>query len=163
MKLFSNKVKKIITVAIACILVLSFTACEAPENEVIASLGKYESHEFFTSGGFQDYTDYAKYYYTSAQLTDNNYFKKIQETDLETIYTHLDDFEGWIDTIKAGDASNEVVKNYDFDRVIIDTEDYFHIDSEEKTWDDGHTSLVKYNIYLLDSQTQVLFYFHNNI
>ncbi len=163
MKLFSINTKRIITVAIVCILVLSFTACEAPENEVVASLGEYDNREFFTSGGFQDYTDYAKYYYSSAQVTDNNYFKKIQETDLETIYTHLDDFEGWIDTIKTSDASNEVAKNYCFDRVIIDTGDYFYIDSEEKTWNDGHTSLVSYDIYLLDSQSQILYYFHNNI
>ena len=44
-----------------------------------------------------------------------------------------------------------------------DTEDYFYIYSEEHTWSDGHTSLVRYNIYLFDTQTQVLYYFHHNI
>lgn len=156
--------KKQIAAVLACVVfLLSITSCAVPEDKVIASLGKYEKHEFFSSGGFQDYTDYAKYYYTTAKVADNKYLKKIQETDLDIINTHLDDFEGWIETIKRTDASNEVVVNYDFDRGIIDAEDYFYIDSEEHTWDDGHTSLVKYNIYLFDTQTQVLYYFHNNI
>ena len=66
---------------------------------MIASLGEYEKKEFFTSGGFQDYTDYAKYHFTSANAADNKYLNKIQETDFAIIYTHLDDFEGWIEII----------------------------------------------------------------
>ena len=85
---------------------------------MIASLGKYEKNEFFTSGGFQDYTDYAKYYFTSANIVENKYLNKVQETDFVIINTHLDDFEGWIETIKNNDLSNEVVVNYDFNRKI---------------------------------------------
>ena len=156
--------KKQIAVVLVCVvLLLSISSCGVPEDKVLVSLGKYEENEFFTSGGFQDYTDYAKYFFTSANVVDNKYLNKVQETDFTTINTHLDDFEGWIETIKASEPSSEVVVNYDFDREIIDTEDYFYIDSEEHTWSDGHTSLVRYNIYLFDSQTQVLYYFHNNI
>lgn len=35
----------------------------------------------------------------------------------------MDDFEGWIETIKDSEPSSEVVVNYDFDREIIDAED----------------------------------------
>ncbi len=155
--------KKIIAVFCLFVMVLSLSACISLEDPVIASLGKYENREFFTSGGFQDYTDYAKYYYTSAKVTQNEYLRKIRETDLEVINTHLDDFEGWIETIKRSEPTSEVVVNYDFDRGIIDAEDYFYVDSEERTWSDGHTSLVNYNVYLFDTQTKVLYYFHNNI
>ena len=155
--------KKMIAVFCLCVMVLSFAACAEAEDNVIASLGTYENSEFFTSGGFQDYTDYAKYYYTSANVAENKYLRDIQETDLEEVNTHLDDFEGWIEAIRNSEPTNEVVVNYNFDRGIIDTEDYFYIDSEEHTWSDGHTSLVNYNIYLFDAQTQVLYYFHNNI
>ena len=155
--------KQIVVVLVCVIFILSITSCAAPEDKVIALLGEYEKKEFFTSGGLQDYTDYAKYYFTSANAAENKYLNKIQEPDFAIINTHLDDFEGWIETIKDSDPSSEVVLNYDFDREIIDTEDYFYIDSEEHTWSDGHTSLVRYNIYLFDSQTQVLYYFHNNI
>lgn len=163
MKKILNKVKWTIYICCVCIFALFLTACTVVEDKVVASLGKYESHEFFTSGGFQDYTDYAKYHYTSTNVEENKYLRKVKETDIAAIDVHLDDFEGWIEAIKNNDASNEVVVNYDFDREIIDTEDYFYIDSEEETWDDGETALVKYNIYLFDTQTQVLYYFHNNI
>ena len=163
MKKILNKVKWTIYICCVCMFALSFTACTVAEDKIVASLGKYESHEFFTSGGFQDYTDYAKYHYKSTNVEENKYLKKVQESDKEVILVHLDDFEGWVEAIKDNDASNEVVVNYDFDREIIDTEDYFYIDSEEETWDDGETALVKYNIYLFDTQTQVLYYFHNNI
>ena len=163
MKYLLINTKRIMATVCLLILVLSFASCAAPEDKVIASLGEYEKNEFFTSGGFQDYTDYAKYFFTSANVVENKYLNKIQETDFAIINTHLDDFEGWIETIKDSEPSSEVVVNYDFDREIIDTEDYFYIDSEEHTWSNGHTSLVRYNIYLFDSQTQVLYYFHNNI
>ena len=58
--------KQIVVVLVCVIFLLSITSCAAPEDKVIASLGGYEKKEFFTSGGFQDYTDYAEYYFTSA-------------------------------------------------------------------------------------------------
>lgn len=155
--------KKIIIVYCFFVMLLSLIACKASEDKVVTSLGKFETRKFYTSGDFQDYTDYAKYYFDSANVMENKYLNKIQETDFAIINTHLDDFEGWIETIKNSVPSNEVVVNYDFDRTIIDSEDYFYIESEKQTWNDGHTSLVKYNIYLLDSQTLILYYFHNNI
>ena len=155
--------KQIVVVLVCFVFLLSITSCAVPEDKVIATLGEYEKKEFFTSGGFQDYTDYAKYYFNSANAKENQYLNKIQDADFAIINTHLDDFEGWIETIRNSEPSSEVVVNYDFDREIIDTEDYFYIDSEEHTRSDGHTSLVKYNIYLFDTQTQVLYYFHNNI
>ena len=155
--------KQIALVLVCVVLLLSISSCAGPKDAVIASLGKYEKNEFFTSGGFQDYTDYAKYYFTSANIVENKYLNKVQETDFVIINTHLDDFEGWIETIKNSESSSEVVVNYDFNRKIIDTEDYFYIDSEDHTWSDGLNLLVRYNIYLFDTQTQVLYYFHNNI
>ena len=163
MKKILNKVKWTIYICCVCIFALFLTACTVAEDKVVASLGEYESREFFTSGGFQDYTDYARYHYTSTNVEENKYLRKVKETDIAAIDVHLDDFEGWIEAIKDNDASNEVVVNYDFDREIVDTEDYFYIDSEEETWSDGELLLVDYNIYLFDTQTQVLYYFHNNI
>ena len=156
--------KKQIAILFVCVVsILSITACVVPKDKVVSSLGEYEKKEFFSSGGFQDFTDYAKYYFTSANVIENQYLSKLQDADFAIINTHLDDFEGWIETIKNSEPSSEVVVNYDFDREIIDTADYFYIDSEEHTWSDGHTSLVSYNIYLFDTQTQVLYYFHSNI
>ena len=125
-----------------------------------ASLGEYENREYFTSGGFQDYTNYGKYYYADADPSDNGYFDPIREENLENLHRHLEDFEGWLITLGEND---EVTANYDFDWAIIDGEDYVYIDSQEHTWSDGHTSLTCYDVFFFDTQTQVLYYFHNNI
>ena len=162
MKIWKDIGKALIVIGVLASM-LALAACSLPKDKVAASLGRYESRVFFTSGGFQDYTDYAKYSYSHAKIEGNKYLTKIREADLTQINRHLDDFEGWIETIKDSEPSSEVVVNYDFDREIIDTEDYFYIDSEEHTWSDGHTAIVRYNIYLFDTQTQVLYFFHNNI
>lgn len=155
--------KRLVSVFIIVVLLFSFTSCKTPEDKVLTSLGKYDDYEFYSEGEFQDFTYYAKYYYASTNIDENEYFVKIQDSDFARINEHLDDFESWIETFKDTDASREIVVNYDFDRSIIDTEDYIYIDSEKHTWGDGYTSLVKYDVYFFDAQTLVLYYFHNNI
>ncbi|MBR2889592.1 MAG: hypothetical protein IKC09_04870 [Oscillospiraceae bacterium] len=145
------------------LLTMSLASCKALENEVVASLGVYESREFYTSGGFQDFTDYAKYYFGSAEVVNNVYFTKVRERDFAELNRLLDNFESWIQIIRRDDQTSSVVVNYDFERKIIDLEDYIYVESEEHTWPDGHISLVNYNVYIFDWQTQVLYYFHNNI
>lgn len=154
--------KRIICIATVLLTVI-LSSCFLFQDRVLSSLGKYESHEFYTSGGFQDYTDYAKYYFSKANITDNNYFSQIQSTDLDTLNEHLDDFEGWIGLYKQDYPEMEIAIYYDFDRSLIDTEDYFCLGSEKVTFENGITSLVNYDIYFFDIQTNVLYYFHNNI
>ena len=155
--------KKLIVFCCLLVLILSLTACLAPEDPVIASLGEYDAYVFYSDGEFQDYTDYGKYEYSYAKIRSNDYFTKIQPADLQVIQKHLDDYEKWIMTIREGAPECELVVNYDFDRAIIDTEDYFYITSEKHTWSSGQTSLVNYDLYFFDAQTLVLYYFHNNI
>lgn len=166
MKIF-NAIKNIMLCGCFFSVVISLSACIAPEDKVLISLGEYINSEYYTHGEFQDYTDYAKYYYDSVDFTGNEYFTKIQESDLTKINEHLDDFESCIKTYRENDSSREIVVNYDFDRTVIDSEDYIYIDSEKitTTWDDGTTTstLANYNIYIFDTQTQILYYFHNNI
>ena len=155
--------KSFALIVVVLILAISLSACTAPKNKVLNSLAEYKSHEFYTEGAFQDYTDYAKYYYDSVDFSDNEYFYKIGQADIDVLNEHLDDFESWIKTYREGDASRKIVVNYDFDRSLIDCEDYLYIESEKHTWDDGYTSLVNYDIYFFDTQTNTLYYFHNNI
>ena len=162
MKTFSFHVKKITACCLA-IIALLLTSCMTPEAKVLNSLGEYDDYVIYSEGPFQDYTDYAKYHYTSVNMDENNYFTKLREADLIKINEHIDDFESWIETYKERDDSLEIVVNYDFNREIIDTEDYIYIDSETQTWEDGTTLLVNYDVYFFDRQTQVLYYFHNNL
>ena len=159
--------KRLSFLAIILLLTLLFPSCTETEDKVLNSLGKYKSHEFYTEGEFQDYTDYAKYYYDSVDFTDNEYFSKIEQSDLDKINECLDDFESFIATYRENDSSREIVTNYDFNRSLIDFEDYLYIHSEAFTdeWADGTTNtvLVSYDIYFFDAQSNTLYYFHNNI
>lgn len=158
-----KRMKSTVSILLLIILILTLCSCIASEDKVLNSLGKYKSHEFYTEGAFQDYTDYAKYYYDSVDFTDNEYFSKIQQSDIDALNEHLDDFELCIETYREGDASREIVVNYDFNRSIIDSGDYLYIDSQKHTFDDGVELLSSYDIYFFDTQTNTLYYFHNNI
>ena len=155
--------KAVALIVVVLIFGTVLSSCVIPADKVLDSLGKYKGHEFYTQGEFQDYTDYAKYYYDSVDFTDNKIFSKIQQADLDTLNEHLDDFESCIASYRENDETHEIVVNYDFDRSLIDCEDYLYIESKKHTWDDGYTSLVNYDVYFFDTQTNTLYYFHNNI
>ena len=155
-----KKVFALIMVVLVFVIVLS--SCVIPANEILGPLGKYKGHEIYSQGEFQDYTEYAKYYYDSVDFTDNKIFSKIQQADLDNLNEHLDDFESCIASCRENDETCEIVVNYDFDRSLIDCEDYLYIDSEKHA-DNGCTVFVYYHIYFFDTQTNTLYYFHNNI
>ena len=123
-------------------------------NSVVASIGKYRDRAFYTCGGFQDFTDYAKYTYPSLnanRLENNVYFQPVNEDSLDTLQAYIQDFEGWIDV----HAGSELAAHYDFDKACIGPEDFFYLQAEN-----GFDS---YDLYFLDFQENTLYYFHNNI
>lgn len=149
---------------IFCILIIftlfTLTACDVqtPQENVLDSIGKCDSKEFYTHGGFQDYTDFAKYSFSSANLENNSYFTVVSESDIETVCSYIDNFEQWVEMFKANDPNDELAANYSFDRNIIDTEDYFYINEKE-----NYQKFSSYDVWLFDAQTDTLYYFHNNI
>lgn len=52
-------VKRLALLVCFLFVLATVIVCKTAEDKVIASLGKYESCQAFTSEGFQDYTDYA--------------------------------------------------------------------------------------------------------
>ncbi|MBO5402599.1 MAG: hypothetical protein J6A85_05460 [Clostridia bacterium] len=155
--------KKAVIFSLVFVIVCVLCSCEAPEDKVLSSLGRYNSYEFYTQGEFQDYTDYAKYYFCDVNVDGNEYFTRVQAEDTETINEIITDFEGWIKVYREADPTREIVVNYHFDRSVIDSADYFYVDSEKSTNSDGSASFLKYNLYIFDTQTNTLYYFHNNI
>lgn len=150
--------KKLAAALFSLVLVVSLAGCSIPKDDVLDSLGKYESKQFFTSGGFQDFTDYAKYCFDSVDFSDNSYFQIITESSRENLEAHIDDFEKWVQAVRDTDADNEVVVNYDFDRSVISDSDYIYI------YDDpDYPEFGNYNVYYFDVETNILYYFHNNI
>ena len=136
--------KKLLLIFTA-IIVLLLSACAVVTDKVILSLGSYESKEYYTSGGFQDYTDYAKYTYKNINVEQNKYFKRIDDLNQWNLILHIENFEEWIDAIKDSDPENEVVVAYDFDMSLISNADYYYIDKEP---DSGYEN---YDVYLIDS------------
>lgn len=155
-----NKVASILHISL---LMMVLSACNTVTNKVVNSLGNFKKYEYYSEGGFQDYTDYAKYYFDSVDFTSNKYFKSIQPTDLMLLNEHLDDFENWIEYYKREDALSKLVIHYDFNRSCIDDNDYLYICSQKYDLDNGKTEIVSYDVYFYDCQTNILFYFHNNI
>ena len=131
---------------------------ETRQDTLLSSLGKYENRKFWSHGDFQDYTDFGIYTYKSINLSESEYFKTVSENDFATISSFIDNFENWVDSISKNSPNDELVLNYDFDRSIIDTTDFFYI-YEDK----NYAKFGCYDVWFFDSQTMTLYYFHNNI
>ena len=152
--------QKIIALLLTLVFALGLVGCvfEDRQSQVLDTLGNYELKQFWTHGEFQDYTDFGCYHYASVTLEDNTYFRKASNQDIETICGFLDNYEQWIETFRDNDPEDALVQNYYFDRAVLDTQDYFYIytdNSEHPYWN--------YDLWVFDSQTNVLYYFHNNI
>ena len=133
------------------------------QESVIASLPDYESREFYTNDGFQDYTDYAKYIYDNITIQDlesSEYFTITTADDVVDILLYIDDFEGCVEV-----CDGELYENYDFDKTIITVGDYFYIDTKEgePIGQRTYRKFEYYDVYYFDVDAQILYYFHNNI
>ncbi len=128
------------------------------ESDPVESIGSYVSREFYTSGGLQDYTDYAKYVYDEVDFEDNEFFVSVTSDEKANLITYIDNFEDWIDAVGDSDSENEVVREYDFDASLISPDDYVYIYNyyEDKPKEN-------YKVYFFDTGTLTLYYFHNNI
>ena len=152
--------RRLIVLALVLLFFLSISACSSisRQDEVLASVGRYENKQFWTHGGFQDYTDFGVYTFSAVKLNDNEYFSTVAEDDIETIGAFVDNFENWVDAIKRNAPYDELVLNYSFDCSIIDTDDYFYIYEKE-----NYPKYGCYDLWFFDTQTNNLYYFHNNI
>ena len=166
-----NSMKKKILIVLAIVLLLFFLIgisinylfTKLFENPVIASLPKYENSDCYYGEGFQDYTDYGKYYFSEndtiiEHLKENKYFKSVTEKDVEEVKSYFENFEGWVEY-------EEYKDKYDFTYECVDTSDYFYIENKDtcekyKNYPDKYAA---YNVYFFDVQTKTLYYIHSNI
>lgn len=151
--------------ASAFVILLTIQLVRFLLDPVIASLPPYRSKAFYTSGGFQDYTDYAKYTFwlpvTERTLEKTGYFEKITGEDATEILAHVDNFHGWV-LICGG----ELLENYDFDPAIVEEGDYFYIESkfgQPIGQSSAYGKFDSYDLYYFDLDAQTLYFFHNNI
>ncbi len=132
--------------------------CVSVEKEPVASLGKYESVEFYSYGDFQDYTDYGKYVFEGVNFEENEFFTKMTADDKESLFKYIENFEECLKTIGSTDPNDSIITNYDFDIQIVSDDDYIYIYDDPDYPDFGN-----YDVYFFDTETNVLYYFHSNI
>ncbi|MBQ8869462.1 MAG: hypothetical protein IJ027_07110 [Oscillospiraceae bacterium] len=150
--------KKLVAMLIPIALLLLCVGCVGQGNKAINSLGKYSSKVFYTHGGLQDYTDYAKYTYDDVDITKSRYFSKITDEREKSFIEHIENYEQWVDTIAANDSEDELVLNYNFDISLVSQDDYVYI------YDDpDYVYLTNYDVCFFDAETNTLYYFHSNI
>ena len=96
---------------------------------------------------------------------ESEYFKPVTAESKTELLGYIDEFEQVIDSLRDGDEGADLVNNYRFSRADIDESDYLYIyDREGKPIGDGaYSKYDYYNVYVFDSQTTTLYYFHNNI
>lgn len=161
--------RKIILLVMACVLSVLFSACSY-SDPVIESLPTYKSKSFYTSGGFQDSTDYAKYTYEPIRMEElkfSDYFRQVTADDVKEILLYLDNFEDWVETI-----GGELKGNYDFDKSFVSEDDFFYIKTKAgepvaqaayRKFDHYTVYYFDYTVYYFDVDASILYYFHNNI
>ncbi|MBO5379783.1 MAG: hypothetical protein J6A90_05590 [Clostridia bacterium] len=165
----SLKITSIILMLLLALLILP--SCFMPKSRretVILTLGGYEREEFYSSGGIQDFTDYGKYYFAEMpKFEENEYFVPVTSNDIEVLYGYIDNFDSWIEAYINPSTKNEkaLVENYDLDRTIINEGDYFYIYDKmgEPIGESQYEQYECYDVYIFDTESCTLYYFHNNI
>ena len=129
--------------SVVILLSLLLSACSSIPS------GFVSKEEHFQQGGFQDYTDYAKYVYESSYAFEKNSdYSPVSESDINMIKGYTDNFKDWM--------SNRL-SEYDFDYSSVTAGDYYRL--KVKYNDNPYSD---YTLWFFDTETYTLYYFHNN-
>ena len=139
------------------IMAVVFGAFLLPKDPVIKALPRYDKKEFYSSGGFQDFTDYAKYTYriTESDLAECESLRPVTEEDIPTIMKYVEHFEGCVNICQ--DFPSE---SYDFDKSAISAGDYFFLYNHDE---EPEKAFWFYKLYYFDLDAGILYYFRFNI
>ncbi len=163
--------KRKITFSVVLILLFNLTACsgltdwldeKAPKDPVLQSLGTPSTENFYSSGGIQDFTDYAIYTYEEVNLTDNTYFQAVTEENQEELLSYIGNYGNWVDVHRVSSPKSDLVLNYSFDETWI-TEDWCFCIQDKVSEGGIYDKYDNYNLYILDVPNKTLYYFHTNI
>lgn len=127
------------------VVMLFFSACSL--NSKIPH-GYIQKQEYFDENGFQDYTDYCKYYYNdTSKVEKNKNFQKLTAEQVQNTQHYFEDFAKFME-------AQGRLEEYDFSLSCIDEGDYVY--KLKAAYDD-------YTILFFDTQSCILYYIHNNI
>lgn len=108
--------------------------------------------------GARDFVDYHKYYYVnnndiSESIKSNDNFQKVTNENTDSIKNCIEYFSG-----RINNSTDDMRNNYDFLENQINVDDYFCFISKDKS-----NPLNNFNLYYLDKETQILYYFHSDV
>jgi len=113
--------------------------------------GYYNKEEYWDTNGFQDYTDYCKYYYNeNTFFSENTSYKRVSITDIKTLKSYFNNFYNWMNI-------DNRLNEYDFQTEVISSTDYYYIENKNPSNFDSYT------IYYYDTESKILYYIHSNI
>ena len=131
-------------------LVLMLTGC----NGKMSGMPKYETKECYFGKGFQDYTDYCKYFYNESTVNafkTHLKYKKVMSFDIEEVKSYFEDFEEWV-------KFEDYYEKYDFDySTQVKEGDYYYIFEKN-----GYAKYHNYDVYYVDMNNCILYYIHSN-
>lgn len=124
---------------------------------LVTAMGELAKEEHYSYGWWQDGCTYSKYIYKSADLN-NEYLSPIEKSDIGDIKLNISEFEFWVSSSKDSEKEEDksLYENYDFDMSIIDTNDYWFIEYDEKDARD-------FELFIFDTETNVLYRFAYSI
>lgn len=146
---------KKINILVLGVLFILFTGCIGIDNAIVR--GYYDKAEYYDSEGFQDYTDYCKYYYNEEydeKFSENKLYSLVNEENISDIVNIFRDFRQQMSLSNRYDE-------YDFDDNVITSDDYVYIKAKE--YDSDFEEYINYTVYFYDTAEHTLYYIHSNI
>lgn len=144
-----------------CVLVLwslSVTGCGLLRDPHIPD-GYTRAEEHRDKDGFQDYTDFCVYYYDTADALETDAaYTVVTEADVERLKGYFSDFEQWMEV-------EDRLDEYTFDENCISVGDRCFVRTKEgqPIGDSVYGKYDDYTVYFFDTDSNSLFYIHNNI
>ena len=139
--------------ALVFLFLLLLQGCSGPRVEDEIPPGFVQKEEHFDPDGFQDYTDYCKYWYPDAGAFEKDgRWHAVSEEEIEEIRGYFENFRGWMEVEKRLDE-------YDFDPDCIGAGDYVRIEIGSTHW----SPYDDYTLYFFDAESGILYYIHTKI
>ncbi|TFG83115.1 MAG: hypothetical protein E4G74_01715 [Erysipelotrichales bacterium] len=119
--------------------------------------GYTSSSEHYDKEGWQDYTDYAEYYYgenAKKIFEKSQKYKRVTTIDIPELESFFENYSHWI-VFREG---YEEWFNFDY-KIQLKENDYFVLEIKDPSfgkYDD-------YDIYYFDAEQSILYFFHTNI
>lgn len=141
--------KRITLIFILLLILTIMIGCERQRNESI--LDGYDSCEEYYEDGFQDSTDYCKYFYSKdddQMFVNSDYYEVVTSDNIDYSKKYFENFP--YECMPQPDK-------YNFDISTITEGDYIYVGKDSETAESR-----QYTVSLYDIENSTLYYIHHN-